>query len=169
MFVRRNIKDSLFDGEIFDSFKLLLSKAKKSAKGGAAAGGAASGDVKSAIDELDQLMDAIVNSDGVEGLEGAEGVAAGGEGESGGDAVKDEPVEATRSTRGAKKPATKKGGAKSAAASKTSTRKKSTRKVVDSSEDEMDFSAEEEEVQEEVENVKPKAGKASAGRRGVKQ
>lgn len=173
----RNIKDSLFDGEIYDSFKLLLSKVKKTARSGGAAGGPSAGEVKSAIDELDQLMDAIVNSDGADGVEGSTAPStAEGASDEAGDAVKDEPVESSRSTRTTARKTTaaagKKaaaGGSKSASGAKTSTRKKTAKKVVDSSEDEMDFSAGEEEEEEELENVKPKAAVRTGGRRGVKQ
>jgi len=58
----KHIKDALYDGQIYDFFKISIQKAKK-IKATPASGGATQGEVKSIIEEFEQFMEAIKNGD----------------------------------------------------------------------------------------------------------
>ncbi len=58
--VGRNVKDALYDGEIFEAFKTTVSRAKKGTRSvGAAAGAGSAAETKSSIEEFEALMETI--------------------------------------------------------------------------------------------------------------
>ena len=50
------MKDALYDGEVFEAFKVTVSRAKKGARG---AGGSVTAETKTCVDEIELLMETI--------------------------------------------------------------------------------------------------------------
>lgn len=154
----KNIKDALYDTEIFESFKKTVSKVKKGTRG-QFGGGEGEGVVKSSLEEFELLLEGIRCS--------ANGEQKGGEGE--GEKEEDGDVGGVGGVKqetGVKsKKSSSKAPPKKVAKGKGKGGKKS-RKQVDSSEDEMDDDDDDDEEEEEEgdENQVPTPSTTSKGR-----
>jgi hypothetical protein len=126
----KHIKDALYDGEVFELFKITIAKVKKSSKGSAGA------DTRSAVDEFEHLMEVIRTCASGEDVEAVLNVAAS---TSEGNENNDEAATFILDQPKAKKTVEK---------TKKSTRRKATKaKSYDDDDEEIDF---DDEVEEKI-------------------